>query len=455
MAARSHVLASGRFLCVLLCLLAITWPAKASAAQPVEHTFAIPSSASPGIRAYLSMEMSPLLWDVIYQYGQSKAAANGAYGPNVTAPRSNWFLEYQRAGGQDVIAGVLRNDPGLIQTGLSMFHFGLARQAKNGSFPGSFQPFHGTALFLAEAAPSLIVLENSPLASRFTAEIGWEVPRMRRAEYHMVRSVGGAPHIDDATKNHRWFEEALALQATGILSNDRTLQSWAKRYAARGIKMARPDGVMPEDGGHDSGYQALGLTFATRYLALIGGESANPSLDAVVKRGEAWELSRVRPDGTINQSGDTRTAGCQERDPQGRCKSVFLATIFNALARWAVLANDKAYRRVALTVWLQNWASQPGDVLPAPGLFAKPSTLKNGEWVTVSGTRFQPLERVRVYLDQTLIQTVKCDQIGSFGGHSPVGGPHFPIQSLAPGTHTIVGKGSLGTVRKTTITVTA
>jgi hypothetical protein len=238
-----------------------------------------------------------------------------------------------------------------------------------------------------------------------------------------------------------------------MLNGDGTLQRWARVYASHGIAMAHPDGVMPEDGGHDSGYQALGLTFAIRYLELSGQSSQSSPLYQTIQRGEEWELSRVRSDGSVIQTGDTRTAGCKERDPEGHCKSVFVATIFQALARWAALTGDLHFQRIALDVWLNNWRSQPGDVLPAAGLFATPSAISNGQWLTVSGAQYQPLERVKLYLDDTLIQTLQCDQIGSFGGHSPLPNAHFQIESLSDGVHTLIGKGNEGTVRKTTITV--
>ena len=38
-----------------------------------------------------------------------------------------------------------------------------------------------------------------------------------------------------------------------------TLVKWPHAYAWDGIAMERANGVMPEDGGHDSGYQALGM----------------------------------------------------------------------------------------------------------------------------------------------------------------------------------------------------
>ncbi|MBV9281101.1 MAG: hypothetical protein JOZ41_13550, partial [Chloroflexi bacterium] len=265
--------------------------------------------------SFVRVETSTPVVDVLYRWGQVDAASGGAYGPNATAPRSAWFLEYQRAGAVDVVDGVLRHDPGLVEKGLQMFHFGLARQAPDGSFPGSAWPFHGTALFLSEAAPSLVVLRSSDLRGQFAAELAWEVARMRRAAQYMVQAVGGPGMIDDSTKNHRYFEAAVALGAVGVLSQDTTLERWSTRYARRGIAMERPDGVMPEDGGHDSGYQALGMVDAARYLSLVARGRLYASLYAALQRGEDWELSRIGPDGSVGQVGDTRTAGCKERDP--------------------------------------------------------------------------------------------------------------------------------------------
>jgi hypothetical protein len=162
----------------------------------------------------------------------------------------------------------------------------------------------------------------------------------------------------------------------------------------------------------------------------------------------------VGPDGSVDQNGDTRTSGCRERDATGRCKTTFYAPIFNALARWAALSGDSRYERLAYLVWLRNWASQPGDTLPAPGLWVSPNQAGHGEWLTVWGTRFQPLETVRIYLGTQLIQTVRCDQIGSFGGHSPQPNAHSPLSAMSPGVYQVVARGSLGTVRITRVTVT-
>ncbi|MGH2448125.1 MAG: hypothetical protein ACRDFS_05925 [Chloroflexota bacterium] len=305
------------------------------------------------IRDFVRAETSGPVFNVTYRYGQNVPAKNGAYGANVHAPRSAWFLEEQRAGGLDIIDGAARpvKSLGLVALGLKMFHYGLGREAANGSFPGSAWPFHGTALFLSEAAPALIVLKSSSLNPNFREEIDWDVSRMQRAAYYMVRSVGGAGHVDDRTKTHRRFEAAIALGATGVLASDRTLVRWSETYARQGIHMERPDGVMPEDGGHDSGYQAVGMINASRYLVLVARGKLRTALGAALAKGEAWELSRVRPDGSVNQTGDTRTVGCSERNPQGQCKTVFYAPIFEALAWWAAISGDAKYAHASKAVW--------------------------------------------------------------------------------------------------------
>src|SRR5947209_7001979 len=198
------------------------------------------ASAPGGVQAYVRVESSTPVVNVLYRYGHNDPASSGAYGVNVTAPRSAWYIEEQRAGGTDVIAGVIRHDPSLIAEGLKMFHWGLDRQAKYGSFPGSTWPFHGVAFFLSEAAPALLFLNDSSYASQFRGEVQWETPRMRRAAYAMVRSVHGAGHIDDPLKNHRYYEAAIALGATGVLTGDGTLKNWSTQYAWKGIHMERP-----------------------------------------------------------------------------------------------------------------------------------------------------------------------------------------------------------------------
>lgn len=444
------------FLCALL--IGSGRPVPIGAAPPqsdssAEHALPLSPSWPANIRAFLTLESSTPVFDVVYRYGEARAASNGAYGGNVSASRSHWYVETQRAGAVDIIAGVLHRNAAMIEEGLSMLRFALNRENGTGAFPGSAWPFHGTAFFLSDVAPALVFLKYSPMSDQFAADLQWQTRRIRLAARHLISVVGGVGRIDDRTKNHRFYEAALALGASGVLAGDAKLVRWSQPYLRTAMGMQRPDGVMPEDGGHDTGYQALGMVDAVRYLTLVAARSQQSTLRRTLQRGEQWELSRVRRDGTIDQSGDTRTTGCQERDTSGSCKTTFYATIANALARWSALSGISSFERAAYLVWLQNWQRVPGDVLPPAGLWVRPAVVHRGQWLAVWGTRFQPLERVTVTLAGHELGRRICDMTGSFGGHSPVGNIYVPLPSLTRGTYRLVARGSFGTVRSTMLQV--
>jgi hypothetical protein len=235
------------------------------------------------------------------------------------------------------------------------------------------------------------------------------------------------------------------------------------------MRMTQPNGIWTEHGitsvcCYDASYQAIGLVYGTRYLALLGSGSLYDSVASVVQKGESWELSRTRPDGTINISGDDRTWNgrtCPETTGSGHCKQLDLDAVFGALMRWGVLSHSSTFTRRAYFVWLQNWQAVTGQKLPAPGLVTYPRatmTVKEigyGWPFFVGGTRFQPLEHVKVYFGRTLVGETTCDQIGSFGGHSSVSGVKFtPPASTTAGTYHITVHGNFGTVRTTKVEIT-
>lgn len=346
-----------------------------------EQPYPIPASLAPGIKSYLTVETSPDIFNVQYHYGRVTPAANGAYGPNITDPPTDWYIEDQRYGDTDVIAGILHDDVPLIKMGLRMFDFGLDREAANGSFPGSQGLFHGSAMFLAAAAPAMLVLQHwnrleSQMGKPSLSHVRWEISRMDVAATYMVDSWWNKPnHIDDSSKEERFFEGALALKATGDLAGDKFLQTRAQTYAKNGMRLTKPNGVWTENGlngrcCYDSSYQAIGLVYGTRYLELMAGTKLADRINQTVERGEKWEISRVRPDGTVISKGNSRTYGCSEQSQlTGKCKTIDLEAIFSALMRWGVLAKNQHFKDVAEKVWELNLKRQMSqDSVGAEGL---------------------------------------------------------------------------------------
>jgi hypothetical protein len=75
--------------------------------------------------------------------------------------------------------------------------------------------------------------------------------------------------------------------------------------------------------------------------------------------------------------------------------------------------------------------------------------------MTVWGAGFQPLEKVRITIGGDRVWTVQCDQIGSFGGHSPVGNAYFALPDIPPGSYVVTATGSQGTLRHARVQVLA
>jgi len=130
--------------------------------------------------------------------------------------------------------------------------------------------------------------------------------------------------------------------------------------------MTGRNGVWTENGldgrcCHDSSYQAIGLVYGTRYLELVGGTATAHAVYSDVAKGERWEIHRVRSDGTVITTGNSRTADCSERSQvTGQCKTIDLEAVFSALMRWGVITGNQHFQTVAEKVWELNLRRQEG-----------------------------------------------------------------------------------------------
>ena len=216
-----------------------------------ERPYRVASTLPLGVRTFLALETNANVFNIDYHYDRVEPAEDGAYLGNIGSSTAAWAIEDQRYGDVDVIAGVLHQDLSLVRMGLKMFDFGLYREASNGSFPGSAGLFHGTAMFLAQAGPAMLVLKYWPrepyLGSAMVSHVNWEISRMRLAANYIVQTWWGHPgHIDDGGKEERKFEAAVALESVGILSHDTGLQQRAAVYVRSAIRMTQPNGIWTE-----------------------------------------------------------------------------------------------------------------------------------------------------------------------------------------------------------------
>jgi hypothetical protein len=450
--------------------------------------YAISTSLPANLRQFLTVETSPYLFNVEHHYGTVSPAADGAYLDNKTASSGGpWAVEDQRYAQVDVFYGVLHDNVNEVRTGESMLDYAFSRESTDGSFSNSVGLFHGPAMFLAAAGPSLILLQNwndlgtvPPLADSHT--VGWMARRDRAAAQHLISAWWSSPkHIDDSGKEERFFEGALALQSAGVLTRDAALEETATVYARNGMRMTvqsgRNKGVWTEHGivpnlcCYDASYQAVGLGYGARYLTLLNTGSFYDEVQNNLELGELWEKSRTRSDGSIDISGDDRTyngKSCPERTASGTCKTIDYTAVADALMRWGVISDEPdsgPFIRRSYYVALQ-YEEQNGVKLPPPGLDVQPNSLtvsqvQYGLSMFVSGAGFQPFESVTLYFAGAKVGAVTVNLSGAFGYVPGAWSTDIsPIRvripsSVSAGTYTIKGVGEFGTVRTFSVHITS
>ena len=67
----------------------------------------------------------------------------------------------------------------------------------------------------------------------------------------------------------------------------------------------------------------------------------------MLARGLAWLAARVRPDGTVDQTGNTRTGFGQERGPQGNLKTMSYGSAYRASFYWSLITGDNRWADLA------------------------------------------------------------------------------------------------------------
>lgn len=165
-----------------------------------------------------------------------------------------------------------------------------------------------------------------------SASAGLEVRADRahglRTGAHWLASVESP--IDDGQNDelvHRWWIVAAALAQASVALDDAELGQEAVRRAAQAVSLHRPDGVVPEQGGHDVRYHAMAVLFSSRYLLAMGPGAPTTHAEAVAAS-LVWLVPRIGADGVVDLSGSTRTG---ERTPNGHLKLFDQARTVEAL----------------------------------------------------------------------------------------------------------------------------
>lgn len=291
--------------------------------------------------------------------------ADGAVGVNSRweaghAPQ--WFIESQRIAGDLVQAGLGRPDPALVQLAPSIMRWGFARQADDGSFPGSTDFFHSTEILVADIGRALLLLRQAGSEEHRTF-VNELVPSLERAALWMTQpAVLSAGLKHNLPYTHRHYILAAALGLTAELTSNPALAAAAATSAGQGLIRQTAEGINPEKGGFDVNYQSAGLLFASRYFPSCTDAAVKDRLREMIRRGGRWLATRINADGELDAAGSTRVNG-QEHLRSGKIKGVNYMEMVQTFAHAARITGEAEFATVARRLAAHNSPIGPDQLV--------------------------------------------------------------------------------------------
>ena len=294
---------------------------------------------APGARNDYQIESTNLLANTVYGNPcWPDMAPDGAWSTNALWEQGQspaWYIEQQRYGEGLIISGLLQNSTDAVNAGFSALDWGFAHQASDGSFAGTGDAFHSTALFVEAVAHACLFIQQSPFAQQYQTKVNAYVHQVYKAAQWLsspdVWSDGTSHDVTYYT--HRQYLDADALALTSVLvGGDSAMMALARAQVQIGLAEQWSNCVNPEKGGYDSSYQTLGLSYAQLWVNFFPTDSLTASVKTMIDKGLAWEKTMVLSTGEISTSGNTRTG--VETGVSGEVKTVDWKKVVTAFAYW-------------------------------------------------------------------------------------------------------------------------
>lgn len=254
----------------------------------------------------------------------------------------------QRGACRRVIAAVVADDLPAADRAWRGIEVAFEHQQPDGSFSAELRPngksakAHAAAVetaffFLQELGRAILVIRESPHAAYFAPRLAELEPRVRRA----------CAYINDgydtiiASSSHavnRIVIAAKAFGTCGVALGDEALVAQSRRLIAHALTLRDKEGVFIEKGGRDSSYNNVSILFG-QTLAL---HLPLPEFEAALPKAVAWQVSRIKPDGQIDVTGNTRTGVGKEQSYFGTPKEVNYGEVIFGLTLYGLVHGDAA-----------------------------------------------------------------------------------------------------------------
>lgn len=117
----------------------------------------------------------------------------------------------------------------------------------------------------------------------------------------------------------------------------------------------------PEKGGYDSHSQALGLVYACEYDAMVADDALRQEMQPLLDKAFAWLLARIKGDGTVDATGNTRTGLSQEAARSGKPRGIEYRHVVRSLAHGSQITHNAGLESTARRVFEADRESQPRE----------------------------------------------------------------------------------------------
>ena len=279
-----------------------------------------------------------------------KVAADGAVGRNIAgfadaaAQRDTIWL---------VLRGLATGSADDIQATVRSMAYAFEHQAPAGNFANN----HGVsdvkavgadAFFLQAFGRIYLLIAESQFRDCGLPLLDALKPKLDRAMRWLASNTDELMRQDHLATNCLFFD-AVAFDLNGKILNDPSLRQIGKTFARAGLSNQRSDGTFNEHDGADSSYQAVSILNITGLMAHEDDPELRAQYKEAIRRGIAWERTRILPDGEVAVEGNSRT-GLGQEEFMGKKKEVNYPEVALAMLYASIIEDDPSLRAQGVSI---------------------------------------------------------------------------------------------------------
>lgn len=272
--------------------------------------------------------------------------------------RSDYYIEAQRIGYQVVLGGLAGSDSALVSRGLKAIEWGHEPSVLGPNSDWGFNrewddilahAAHPRTMFAAASVETVLaILEHDTLRPRLHERAAALVDGIEQSAAAYIASGDAERFRTKCVNSSQIVFQATWMQGAYELTGEKDFKIEAKRTLKAMMDLQLDGGAFGEKTGFDTSYTLQTLRELVAYRDMLpgkGGGTWHTKVSSFITRGADWLLGRVQPDGSIDTTGNSRTAATDAPVKGDFAKgwaidksAISLAQYASAFGRWDELS---------------------------------------------------------------------------------------------------------------------